>query len=168
MKKKRKSQTKAAPSTIRNYYQQFDRRKPEKKNPARRRFIFAWVRLIDISDTVESIILFTESNHQFWNYEFGIFMISCLKPIKLSLLTLIGMSYKSKKMFCKTQMSFLGCQIDLNDVNFHLQKKFWKCLIKIRVTKSDSLMPIRVKERKKITHQTCKVLRILKGLWQSC
>ena len=95
-KEEKKGQTKAAPSTIRNYYQQFDRKKPEKK-PARRRFIFAWVRLIDISDTVESIILFTKSNHQFRNYKFWIFMISCLKPIKLFPLTLIGMSYESKK-----------------------------------------------------------------------
>ena len=71
--------------------------KNPKKNPARRRFIFAWVKLIDISDTVESIILFTESNHQFQNYEFWIFMISCLKPTKLVLLTLIGMSYESRK-----------------------------------------------------------------------
>jgi len=39
-KEEEKSQTKAAPSTVRNYYQQFDRKKPEKNKPGASAFHF--------------------------------------------------------------------------------------------------------------------------------
>ena len=61
------------------------------------------------------------------------------------LLNLIGMSYESKKnahlyrhLWAGT-MTLAGHQINLIDVNFHLQK-FWKFLIKIQLTESNLKM----------------------------
>ena len=43
----------------------------------------------------------------------------------------------TQKHFLLDSMSLSGCQIHPIDANFHLQKKIWKVLIKIQLTKSD-------------------------------